>query len=158
MTLPYPDSPEITENIGTSISRIKDNLEYLDGLIGSGNIKTIMSTANVALKSGVQTITGVGFKPKAMMTFASYANAHMYSWGGATQYSTCTSIDCSCVGQRENYAGIFSQLNFARLYQSSDIYIEGSVQSFDNDGATVNWNQHGTVASGTGYLMYIFFG
>lgn len=158
MTLPYPDSPEVTENIGASISRIKDNLEYLDGLIGSGNVKAIISTPSLVSKISTQAITGVGFKPKSMMVFANTYTQNNFSWGAATQYSTCTSIDCNCVIQSEQFSGTASNTRFARIYHDASTYVEGSVKSFDSDGATVNWSQNGSVAGGVGYIMYIFFG
>jgi hypothetical protein len=162
MTLPYPDSPEIDENIGTSIPRIKDNLEYLDSLIGSGNVKTIVSTnVEMSTKFGTEIITGVGFQPRAMLTFGSYIGSHMNSWGGATEASAGTSsvsIDCHCVGQNETYAGVASSLSFLQIYQTADTYIAGSVSNFNSDGAVLNWTKGGTPVSTAVNILYLFFG
>jgi hypothetical protein len=163
MTLPYPDSPVVTENIATSISRIKDNLAYLDtlGLTGVGGSKIVVSAAcNLSLKTGVQDIVGLGFQPKAMMIFATHTGKNTYSYGAATFHSTTASADCACVFQIESYGGYASSVHVAQL-QNSDVptrFIAASVCTFLSTGVRLNWTNYNSATGSVGNIMYMFFG
>jgi hypothetical protein len=159
MTLPYPDSPATDENIGSSIERIKDNFNYLDGLIGSGNIKVIVSSSvELATKSGDAMITGVGFQPKAMLAIATFKNGPQNSWGCATQFSTTTSVNCNCISQDSGYGGVASGLNCIEIYQTSTSYVVASVSTFNDDGGMIKWTKTLTPSGKVADIMYIFFG
>lgn len=161
MTIPYPDSPEIDENIAASIERMRANFNYLDGLIGSGNVQCILSqSVELSTKSGIQTIIGVGFEPKSMLAFVTYEGRHMNSWGGATVGSVSTSVDNACVFQREDYSGSGSNTYFMTLFQinSPTTFIAGKVNHFTDDGANITFTNYNSASGKVGNIMYIFFG
>jgi hypothetical protein len=158
MTLPYPDSPGIDENIATSITRINDNLDYLDGLIGSGNIKCILSNnVNLSTKTSTQVITGVGFEPKAMMVFGCMYGSYMQSWGGATVGSLSTSVDCSYVAQTYTFGGTANEYHCLGLFTSTNTWVWASVSCFTDDGVRMNFSNINS-CNGLADIMYIFFG
>lgn len=161
MTLPYPDSPDMDENIAASIERMRSNFGYLDGLIGSGNVQCILSqSCELSTKTSVQVITGVGFEPKAMLAFATYDQSHMNSWGGATVGSVSTSVDNACVIQNETYAGTGSNFYFMTLIQQNSPlkFISGEVNYFTSDGANITFTNYGSASGRVGNIMYMFFG
>ena len=138
MTLPFPNSPVKNENIATSISRIEQNLEYLDGEITTTTFKTIYDTQNMStLAAGANTvnITGVGFQPTAYILFAVETTGDSMSWGmgdGTTEASI-----------RRTYAGdsAISTSDSGFLQQALNDRLDIEFSSFDTDGATFTYRK-----------------
>jgi len=132
MTLPFPNSPVKSENIATSISRIEQNLEYLDGQVSLSSLKYVQSSFNMTtLLDGANTlnVTGAGFTPTACIIFASEATGDSQSWGFA---------DAAGEGStRRDYAGAIaaSTTQCGYLQQSATNVVTIALDSFTADGA-----------------------
>jgi hypothetical protein len=117
---------------------------------GSGNRTTTEGT-------GSESVTGVGFKPKAIIFLAWLGGVDKSGWS-------------ACFADGTNYAGMVhyyftdtsnyrhqtvgSQLCLARSGASYDDTGEATLTSFDNDGFTVNW----TDVDVTTYYAYLLIG
>lgn len=153
MTLPYPDSPDVDENIATSIERVKDNLEYLDGsataLISS---KTVLSTGiNMATRSGAVAVSGVGFQPSAVIIYCCDRSANSASWGFAT---SATSMSC----MYQDYISDIHTSATEILHLDQDVgKSQGAVlTSYGVDGATFTWTKTGLPVGSDMDVIYIF--
>lgn len=157
MTLPYPDSPDVDENIGASISRIEQNLEYLDGQIGTGAVKMIISASCDASRTGVVDVTGVGFTPKALVVHATEDGGNAQSWGMGCKTSTTNSASCACTWFDGGGGGL-SSLNCVEFYQTSGSVAFASISLFLSDGVRMNWSKTNTPSGNVLNLLYLFLG
>jgi hypothetical protein len=123
---------------------------------GFMQVKVGSFTRDTSLASGTQAITGVGFKPKAVIFFVGMANtAHRFSVGmddGTT--------GASVADDNVDAAGSF----FPTTGRSIDITGPTSadnyncvIQSMDADGFTLSWSKIGS-PSGTAGAMYLALG
>jgi len=106
-------------------------------------------TRDVSTASGNQSVTGVGFKPKAVIfmgTNISGANNTMGGWG----YGDGTTLG----GIETNLGGFFSG-NAAAGDNISNYSVITAIASFDSDGFTVSWTKVGSPTSSTGTIYYL---
>jgi hypothetical protein len=151
MTLPYPNSPDMGENIATSISRIEQNLEYLDGILVTSSFKLIYKAYDMSTTTGAVNITGVGFEPSAAIIFASETTGDSISFGvcDPDSASMCTYKDYS------GAAGA-SDTNCLYLLQSAGNSQAAVFTSWDSDGMTLTFTETGSCAAISMKLVILF--
>ena len=81
MTLPYPSSPNLNENIADSIDRIEQNLEYLDDNLVTGTSKLHTATRAMAGVTGNVDYTVADITAKSIIVFAVEPAGDLSSWG-----------------------------------------------------------------------------
>lgn len=146
MTLPYPNSPDKDENIGQSITRIEQNLEYLDGQITTTQFKMVYKLYDMGTTNGATDITGVGFKPTAIVCFATETNNDSQSWGVyANNTERCVYKDYN--EDCDEYAG------FIYLKTGAATSMDGLVITTGDDGFTIDFGRTGT--SGNMSLIFL---
>ena len=150
MTLPYPSSPEISENIADSISRIEQNLEYLDGQITTATTKQVLKQSVDMTTNGLTTITGAGFTPTSVIVMACETTGKSQSWGMAT---SSTSRGCTY----KTYARVAGSDTSLVLYllQSAGASSSADLSSFNSDGAVFDFTAGGAVGLVMD-ILYIF--
>lgn len=154
MTLPYPSSPDKAENIGDSISRIEQNLEYLDGNIGLIAFKQVVSTSiemSTARASSTVNVAGVGFTPTGLMVWANEETGKSFSFGAATSN---TLEGCSFVKYNSS-VGVDSTLLYY-LEQAAGASMEAVLQGFHSDGAYLELTRTGAPVGAVMNINYIF--
>jgi len=151
MTLPFPSSPVLGENIATSIDRIEQNLEYLDDALTTSTMKLINKTYDMATTAGAVAITGVGFTPASIVVFAMEYLGEAHSWGASDATSNmCTYSDYSV-------ASGSSSTKLLYLLQAAGDSQEAVLTSYDSDGATLTFTKTGT-PTGNMALILLFMG
>ncbi len=119
-------------------------------LISHAGVKVGNFTRDVSLASGNQSITGIGFKPSAIIFFAAIGTGTgRASWGfddGTNFFS---------VASNNTAADAYSYSGSASIYDiaSGSADLKGKISSFDSDGFTVAWTKTG---SPTGTLVIGF--
>lgn len=117
--------------------------------VGGASYKVGSFTRDTSLATGTQAITGVGFKPKAVLLFAGVTSSSRASWGFSDASLTRAIADFNPLG-----AGQYQMFTAIRLITNgTDIY-DGQVQSFDSDGFTISWTKSGT-PTGTADIYYL---
>ena len=110
-------------------------------------------TRDMSTASGTQAITGVGFKPKAVIQI------NVGTTGGNDQASTGGTMDgtnngCIELGVVSNH---FPQTTFAGIWRVDEAggnYQTFVLSSFDSDGFTITWTKTGT-PTGTATVTYL---
>lgn len=155
MTLPYPDSPDVDENIGASISRIEQNLEYLDGVIAQTSFKHVTSlSVEMATRTGAFVVAGAGFQPTAMILHANELTGNSFCWGVATEISS--SVDCANLNIDSSYGGGHSSTAVLILSQTSANTLSASVASFFSNGVIMNFTKSGAPTGEVMNMTYVF--
>lgn len=98
-------------------------------------------TKNLADASGSQAVTGVGFKPKAVIGFVTPASgsAQVFSLGFSNQTNNFSTT------QDSTTAGTFDGEAFWLWAKESNTnYQLATITSFDTDGFTISWTKNGT--------------
>jgi len=147
MTLPYPTTPSIYEDIKYSLTGMMANLNYLKNL-AEGEFKVIYTTKNMTT-DGAESITGVGFLPKAAIIMALESTLKSYSHGlidpDGTDYSIYKDYD-------DNYA---RSNNAIQLLQASGKGQEATYNVWESDGVSLTWAKTGA-PTGTATLLCVF--
>lgn len=110
-------------------------------------------TRDIALASGTQEVTGVGFLPKAVILFATSEAVGEASWGlddGANHFSLFDMHNTAS----NTFKRITSQS--IRIWVSSTNYYDGYVSSWGSDGFTMTWTKNGS-PTGTVMVGYLAF-
>lgn len=117
--------------------------------------KVFLSTRLMDASSGSVPYTSVGFKPRAIMCFATVnTTAGRASWGMGTA-STYGSISDQYQVAANTYSTSTSW--FLSLIESSIADQSATITSMDNDGFTLYWTRGGSTASGTASLLFLCF-
>lgn len=115
--------------------------------------KVIEATHDISV-IGDQSITGVGFQPKAAIMIATEPTGDSMSIGysdGTDEYETHAYDNSGTPG-----FGVATALN--RIYNSgATSYAQATLKSFDSDGLTITWSKSGT-PSGTSTIRFICLG
>jgi len=149
MTLPYPNSPDKDENIAASISRIEQNLEYLDGVVSLTSFYVKYFTQALDTNDDVS-ISGVGFQPTAVILFSIETTGNSSSWGMGD--------DSLNVGHtRQEYDGDTNgdDLRIGYLQQTIVKYTRVVLKEFTADGCTLTLSA-GNSPTGNGIFMAVF--
>jgi hypothetical protein len=111
--------------------------------VGTGSRDTTVA-------SGTQSITGVGFQPKAIIGNASVSGTEKFSVCGISDGTSNRNI------QPQNQISFQDWSNQPYLFsmiQAGSTEYHGEIQSFDSDGFTITWTKTGST---TGTLNYQF--
>ena len=152
MTLPYPDSPAVSENIADSISRIEQNIEYLDGQIADTSFaQVVLASVEMSTAWATVNVAGAGFTPTAVMAWGIDETGESMTWGMAT--STAAT---GCV--YKTYAGTAGSDASLLLYllQASGASQQAELQSFHSDGAYIEFTKTGSPVGKVMTINYIF--
>jgi hypothetical protein len=106
-------------------------------------------TRDTATASGSQAITGVGFRPKAVVFLASQGSTKEMSVGFSDASSNL------CIFQQSTAGNFTTNSAAITLDESTGVsaYV-GSISSFDSDGFTISWTRTGT-PTGTATVYYM---
>lgn len=107
-------------------------------------------TRDLTLASGTQAVTGVGFKPKALIFFANKSVTSGASWG-VSDGTTDGAIYDNFGSSVDTYDVVASALLYL---QTGAIFYTGDVQSLDSDGFTIDWTKTGATV-GTFTIKYL---
>ena len=154
MALPFPDSPVKGENIATSISRIEQNLEYLDGQVSLTSFYVKYLTSEALDQNGTIQVRGIGFQPTACIVFASESTGNSVSWGMCDSDSSGDPDNQAC--NYETYDGTVASINAQVFYlsQASGVSTRAAVGDFVSDGLDLTWVAAGS-PSGNALLNII---
>jgi len=110
-------------------------------------VKLLTATWDMATASGSQAITGVGFKPSALIIFADISITAQASWGFG---------DASVRAAIYAYGGNFNDSNGVVVYLKTNDsnYNYATIASIDSDGFTLNWTKVGS-QTGTAYMKIL---
>lgn len=128
-------------------------------LFGSLSVKVGSFTRDMSLASGTQAVTGVGFKPKAIIFLANVNNTGQTSIGIGALPNTATGPfgSVSLNSRNATAAGTWStNAGVVFAYQSGSAYYNGGLSSLDSDGFTMSWTKTGAT-TGTLEVNYIAF-
>jgi len=142
MALPFPSSPNIDENVGDSIDRIEQNLEYLDGTI-TNPFKFSVKSASFN-SAGTIDVNGVGFLPKAVFVIAdtNFGSGGTLSWGVIGD-----DLVEMCMYQKYVGTPYVSNAAFFYIEQTTGNGYEGTITSFHADGIIIEVAEFGTPES-----------
>lgn len=110
--------------------------------------------------AGTQSVTGIGFQPKAGIFWTVYWNGDHADALGCIGVSDGTNEFTVGYGDRDGGStsvvkGYWSATKaIATLDSTPDIAGEADVQSWDSDGFTLNWTTADAQASGLGYIVF----
>jgi hypothetical protein len=99
--------------------------------------------------SGTYPVTGVGFKPSAIIFFAGSVDTDG-SWGVAN------ATDSKCIYDGRNDGTYQRNQSAIMIDKAASDYQEGIVTSFDPDGFTITFTKNGS-PTGTMTVVYIAF-
>ena len=148
MTLPQPGKPIITDTVRNIIAYTKENLDYIDGNLRKQYV--VSYTRNAALAESTESITGVGFKPSAIITFSSNATADSLSFG---VYGLSNINDNTCIYYIPSSGGwrLSSPQDSAHYNDASNGCIS-KITATGSDGFSVKFLKSG---SPTGLIHFI---
>lgn len=128
-------------------------------LFGSLSVKVGSFTRDMTLASGTQAVTGVGFKPRAVIFLANVNNTGQASIGVGALPNTATGPigSVSLNSRTAASAGTWStNSGTVFAYQSGSAYYNGAIYDMDSDGFTMSWTKTGST-TGTLEVNYIAF-
>ena len=131
-----------------------DSLQF-----GSLSVKVGSFTRDMTLASGTQAVTGVGFKPRAVLFLANVNNTGQASIGIGCLPNTATGpfSSVSLNSRTATSPGTWStNSGTVFAYQGASDFYNGNLSDFDSDGFTMNWTKTGTT-TGTLEVNYIAF-
>lgn len=120
------------------------------GIDGGLRFKVGTFTRDMTVVSGNQAISGIGFKPSAIIFFAAYNGQIGASWGIDDGTSHLGLADTSNATINTHSSGVDTIYYFGL----AGITYRGQVLTFDADGFTIAWIKTGATA---GTLNIIFF-
>lgn len=111
-------------------------------------------TRDMTIASGAQPVTGVGFKPKAIVFLAGRNATSDFSIGFSDGTANVGFYDLTNLGGGfvDQY-GDMATLAITIAQSASNIY-QGAVASFDSDGFTISWIKNAT-PTGTAKIYYL---
>jgi len=127
---------------------------YVDAQASSAQFKVGYFTRDLSVAAGTQSVTGVGFQPKAVIFFASPNTDGLVSSAGVDDGSSHGSKYT-----KDNSGIKFNHNEGYSLYlrTGSGTYQVGYISSMDADGFTITWVKAGS-PTGTYYIQYLAMG
>jgi hypothetical protein len=135
-----------------SVHKTQFDAHLADNAAHSVSSKAGQFTRDLSLE-GLQVITGLGFRPKAVLFYTNAPGAGKMSLGFAAENAQAVLFD--------NYNGFANSWNsdigkvIFIMEDAASNWSFAAVDSFDADGFTVNWAKYGTGATGTATINYI---
>jgi hypothetical protein len=142
-------SVEDAENTNT-IAFATDFQEY-NQTYKAGFFKAGLFTRDISLATGTQAVTGVGFKPKAVIFFSVVPGTNLASWGQDDGTTSQSLFDAHGIGA-DQFGG--DDTNAISVAVDTGNRYFGDLLSFDDDGFTVNWVKTG-FPTGTLKVYYL---
>lgn len=120
-----------------------------------GQVKVGVFTRDTSLATGTQAVTGVGFKPRAVIFLAGDVGAS--SDGGigiddGTSSGALVNFNAIAAGNFQAVSG-----GSIKFVQSASNVYAGSIQSLDSDGFTISWVKTAS-PTGTKTISYLAIG
>ena len=111
-------------------------------------------TRDTETASGDQSITGVGFTPKALLFIGGQNQSSEVAWGLAD-----ASTEYGLADRQGNVADTYgtSTSRWGTFIQTGSLEYQGVVKTMDSDGFTITWTRSGT-PSGTLTIGYLALG
>jgi len=134
------------DSSNTAVPTEKAVKEYIDSRT---DIYVGTFTRDEGTASGNQSVTGVGFTPRAVDFYATDADSDEVSWGADDGTTAACVYRSGTVFNADTDDSI-------RIHQDASNIYEGNINSFDSDGFTVAWTRTGG-ASGTITVVYIAY-
>lgn len=121
---------------------------------GSGFMHVGSFTRDTETASGDQSITGVGFTPKALLFIGGQNQSSEVAWGLAD-----ASTEYGLADRQGNVADTYgtSTSRWGTFIQTGSLEYQGVVKTMDSDGFTITWTRSGT-PSGTLTIGYLALG
>ena len=113
-------------------------------------------TRDIAV-TGAQSVTGVGFKPKALIFFASVDGTKSASWGFSDLALTDNAIAVPDLASATTGLTRAQADRIAVLITGGTVYARADVTSYNADGFTITWSKTG-VPTGTVTIYYFAIG
>jgi hypothetical protein len=124
----------------------------------TGSLTTKIGTfsRDTTIASGTQSVTGVGFKPRAIIFFACQSGTGEASFGFSDVNLLGTSGENGVVNSRTatSPGTFFNNVSSILAFESAGNTYAGNIDTLDNDGFTINWVRVGT-PSGTLEVTYL---
>ena len=139
---------------GTDTQISADTLQF-----GTLSVKVGTFTRDMTLASGTQAVTGVGFKPRAVLFLANVNNTGQASIGVGALPNTATGpfSSVSLNSRTATSPGTWStNSGVVFAYQGVSDFYNGNLSDFDADGFTMSWVKTGST-TGTLEVNYIAF-
>jgi len=145
-----------TSNVNLSNYNINaGNISINGNYLNSKKVGTF--SRDISTASGTQAVTGVGFKPSAIIFIVNVdgSNGLSLGWDDGTDRNGVLNGDS--VIEDNWYNAVSNSLNAAIFIQTgSGNRYDGKINSFDSDGFTIGWEKTGTT-TGTAIIMYLAF-
>lgn len=136
-----------------ALSALKLFADANGDVIAHAGVKVGSFTRDTSLASGTQNVTGVGFKPSAIILFGLVDGTIQASWGFTDGISDKAFSDGSAY-TADTYSDAGNVM--LSLFQTNAIYYYCNIASFDADGFTITWTKVG-LKTGTAVIKYIAF-
>lgn len=143
---PYlPDVPDQITRYLELLGRRHETQQYLLFKVGT-------FTRDTATASGSQSVTGVGFKPRALIIHGGV--------NGAARMSIGWSDGTNGYGMYDNFASVADTYGYLTagtnmlFFNGGGTDYTGAIASFDSDGFTISWTRTGA-PTGTLLLNYL---
>lgn len=137
---------------GSGNVRVANYLRANGTAIGGAQYKVGNTTFDLTSSTGTFSITGVGFKPKALILIATVSSTTYASWG-FTDGTTSLTMRSNASGTPDNFA-VTANLALLEATVGNNQVID--LSSFDSDGATFANTKSGS-PTGTASILYIAF-
>ena len=152
LNLPHGAAPSSPTNgdVWSTTSGLFAQINGATQILGGG-FKVGSFTRDTSTASGNQSVTGVGFKPRALLISGGNTGASWATFAGLTDGTTTGSVQDNGPINGGSYSLTTDLLKF--IQSGSDIYT-GSLSSFDSDGFTLSWVKTGST-TGTATMFYM---
>ena len=133
----------------TKVLSVRDDRAITISLL---SIQVGSFTRDTSIASGTQSITGIGFTPKAVIFMGVQNASREASWG--FDISSAQSV----LADDPSSAGTYTQSDGYSIfdYETPNVEYGGEISSLDSDGFTITWTRVGT-PTGTYNVKYIAF-
>lgn len=139
-----------TPNISSFVNAQHDHKDAAEG--GDATFFKVSNfTRDTSLSSGSQAITGIGFKPKAIIFFVAQGNSSEVSWGFSDGSQDHCIFD-NHPSTSDTYDD--SAIQAVLVNEGSGNFYNGKVNSLDIDGFTMSWVKTGS-PTGTLVISYL---
>ncbi len=139
----------------SALSALKLFADSNGDVIAHSGVKVGSLTRDTSLASGTQAVTGVGFKPSAVIFLANVIDTTQDSIGydDGTNKQVLYSVYLYIAGAHR-----LGGSNSILLVQDNNIaiYYSGYISSLDSDGFTITWTKTGA-KTGTADIAYLAF-
>lgn len=150
MTLPFPDSPAMGENIADSITQIEQNLEFLDGNLTTRSSKVHTETRDMEGASGDVNYPVSDITAKGVIIIASEPDADATSWGfideDGLEYCVYVDYDGNFIVDTSAAVHLITSVGTAQV---------ATWKAFNDGSLDLTWVKTGSPSAGTATLLFL---